>query len=330
MAKIRKLKSGAYQIRVYLGKDSNGKIIQKSISGMDKRRVLSEAAMYADAHRTASGTLSAAVSAYISRKEGTLSPSTIKAYRSMESCLKAKYEDVMRLPVQSIGKRDLQEIVDGLMAAGKTPKTVRNFIGLISGAMAKEGYRIPPVELPQQNRKDIDVITEEEFRAIMAAAKGTRLWVPLSLAFLGLRRSEICGAEVKDMDGDRLHVQTAIVEGPDNLLHKKGTKTAASDRWILLPHEVAEEIRANGYIFHGTPKSLSCAFDRFLRSNGFRHVRLHDCRHFFASYAHNIAHLSDAQIMALGGWSTPAVLDRVYRHAMQEEAAAAKVIEGLF
>ncbi|MDO4620394.1 MAG: hypothetical protein Q4B09_07220, partial [Lachnospiraceae bacterium] len=61
-----------------------------------------------------------------------------------------------------------------------------------------------------------------------------------------------------------------------------------------------------------TPAALSEVFPRFLRSNGFPVFRLHDCRHFFASYCHDVMGLSDAQIMKLGGWSTPHIMKRVY------------------
>lgn len=53
MANAKKLPSGSWRVRAYIGKDENGKPIYKSFTGTDKRKVEKEAAAYADEHRTA-------------------------------------------------------------------------------------------------------------------------------------------------------------------------------------------------------------------------------------------------------------------------------------
>ncbi len=72
------------------------------------------------------------------------------------------------------------------------------------------------------------------------------------------------------------------------------------------------------------PFALACMG---LRRSGVSDFRLHDCRHFFASYCHDVLHLSDAQIQKLGGWSTDYVMKRVYITSITDEK---KTVETAF
>jgi integrase len=48
--------------------------------------------------------------------------------------------------------------------------------------------------------------------------------------------------------------------------------------------------------------------------------RLHDCRHFFVSYCHDVLKLSDAEIIKLSGHETDSIMKRVYRHAVTDHS----------
>ena len=49
-----------------------------------------------------------------------------------------------------------------------------------------------------------------------------------------------------------------------------------------------------------------------------RAYTFHSLRHFFASYLH-AQHIPDAYVLRAGGWSTPHVMQKVYRHALDNE-----------
>ena len=47
------------------------------------------------------------------------------------------------------------------------------------------------------------------------------------------------------------------------------------------------------------------------------HYTFHSLRHFFASYLH-AQNIPDAYVLRAGGWSTPHVMQKVYRHALDD------------
>lgn len=148
-----------------------------------------------------------------------------------------------------------------------------------------------------------------------------------------MRRGEIVGASVSDLNGDVLHVHRCAVLGTDGETIKEYPKTYESDRYVLLPHDVAERIRAQGYIYNSSLNNLSKSFPRLLDRLGIPRFRFHDLRHAFVSIAH-AAGLPDAYIQARGGWSTPYTMNAVYKHTLtadkqREQERVNEVFAGL-
>lgn len=139
-----------------------------------------------------------------------------------------------------------------------------------------------------------------------------------------MRRGEIVGASIDDLDGNTLHVHRCVVVGANNKeVIKEYPKTYESDRYIVLPPEVADKIRAQGYIYNGTLHSITDAFPRLLDKLGIERFRFHDLRHAFVSIAH-AAGLPDAYIQARGGWSTPYTMNHVYKHTLDADKRRAQ------
>ena len=138
-------------------------------------------------------------------------------------------------------------------------------------------------------------------------------------AFGGLRRGEICALTMQDIDGDYISITKSMVKAPDRSWVVKSPKTPRSVRRVLLPHFVVERIHAQGYVTHLLPCNIS---DRFwktqLRLGIERPYCFHSLRHYSASYLHSIG-IPDAYIMERGGWSTPHVMQKVYRHALADK-----------
>ena len=75
------------------------------------------------------------------------------------------------------------------------------------------------------------------------------------------------------------------------------------------------------------PYALNQLTDRwseFLSRYRFPPYRFHDLRHFFASFAHARG-VSDADILAAGGWKTSNVMQTVYRQSMDKNRAAGEI-----
>lgn len=325
--KIRRLPSGNYNAVLYIGKDANGKQIRKSFTAPDRQTVRKMVAEYEAAAEEPEDapTLLSAVSDYIEAKKAVLSPYSIRGYKNIETVLK-------RLPAASVACdspiSDFQNIVNTLATMGKSPKTIRNYAGLISSSVKFAGYPAPDLTLPQKQKKEIFIPDEKLMKKVLAAAKGTDLEVPIALGMMGLRRGEVCAVTAEDLQKNTLHISRAAVQ-IGNDVTTKSPKTFESDRIIEIPANVAKQIRQKGYATDLKPSVLSDRFWIFLRDNGFPHFRFHDLRHFFASYCHNVLKLSDAQIQHLGGWKTDNVMKTVYIQSMNDKKAAEYAAKGI-
>lgn len=324
MAKVEKLPSGSYRIRVNIGKTPEGKYIRKSFTGSDKRQLMRIAAEYADQHRTAvqDSSFGKTLDAYITARTPVLSPSTIRAYTCMAKTLKRDYGTFCASLVGDIDKTDVQQIINSMVKAGKTPKTIRNYSTLINSVIKYAGYRPPLVRLPAAKKPQYHVPTEQEVKRLADCAKGTDLEIPIALATFGLRRGEICAVSGKDIDGTTLHIHKAETITPDGKYITRQPKTVSSDRYIEIPDALARKIKRKGKATDLTPSELSDNFRSFIRRNNFEHFRLHDLRHFFASYCHNVLGLSDKQIEKLGGWESDAVMRNRYMQSMNDRQSA--------
>ena len=327
--KVEKLPSGNYSVRVIIGHDDSGKPIRKRFTHHDKKHLLSVAHSYADKHRNVSRrmTVEQSIDAFLAAKTPVLSPSTVRAYTSLSKSLKANHASFCGLYVDNIRRSDMQKLVNAI-AADHSPKTVRNVCGFLSAAAMYQGERLPPVTLPQKQKPVIHIPDEDIAKKISEAAKGTRLEVPVALAFFALRRSEICALSPEDLTGDVLHIHKAAVYGADKAIHVKNPKTHTSDRYVRIPSALAAKIREQGYVTDFTPAGLSHAYTRMLAAAGLPHYRLHDLRHFFVSYCHNVLHLSDAQIQSITGHKTSVVMQN-YLHSMGDDAAGRIVVDSL-
>ena len=325
--RIERLKSGLYRTVVYLGKDPTGRRIQKSITDTNKQRLARRAAEMVEKYRGRTShvhrTFSDELEAYIYARQSVLSPSTIAGYRSIQRQL-VQQTWLTDKPLIDITDTDLRRLL--AVYADRSPRTLHNLFHLISATYSHNGLRMPPVRLPAIKPADHSILSANVMAEIVRAARGTRLEIPVALAIMGLRRSEICGLSITDLDKhDILHVHRGAVYGADRRLTvKDSVKNASSDRYIRIPHELAQSIRKQGYVTDMAPDTLTASFKAFLRRNSFPPMRLHDCRHFMASYLHSLG-IPDAEIMRIGGWRTDYVMKSVYRHALAEEETAQKV-----
>ena len=239
------------------------------------------------------------------------------------------YEGLARLHIKpAIGDIRLtklnREIVQAFLnkkARGKnalaqtTVRGIRTCLGqalgvaLLDGAITLNSAAL--AKLPKKRRPKIVPLSEAQTRALLAAAKGSRLETLLLVALrLGLRKGEILGLQWSDIDLDKqtLKVDRSIQRIKGQRLAPGPLKTEESYRPIPVPDKVAKALRAHqvaqaklrlatgaawvdqGIVFANTlggwlePRKVNQLFDRLILKAGLPpSTRFHDCRHTCAT-----------------------------------------------
>ena len=251
--KIEKLPSGSYRIRkMYKGKTytitfsdkpTQKEAIQAMALELDKVQIKYKSMTFQNAADT-----------YIESKRNVLSPSTIRGYSIImrqlpESFLEKNIHDITALDVQTEINR---------ISKDHSPKTVRNHHGFISAVL---GVFCPNLKLtttlPQKLKNEPYIPSDEDVRRILDYAKGTDYEIPLILACYGLRRSEICALTPEDIKEDMITINKALVQNENREWITKATKTTCSTRDVIIPIDIADKFRYQGYVYHGAPGKIS-------------------------------------------------------------------------
>ena len=325
--KITKNKRGMYTTVIYAGKDVSGKPHSKRFSSNSKEELRQAVRDYQSSHTivTESIAFSAALSRYISVREPHKSPTTIKSYKSIERTMKVRYESFCALSTDRIADRDVQRIVDDCRCRDLSDKTMRNWVGLINAVLVESGRRRTRPIMPARKVYDAIVPSEGEVRMILCLLHGHRLEAAVMLALYGLRRGEICALTSDDVTAENLvHVHRAAVMADGGAVTVSDVpKTQTSNRYVPVNPYLADRIRS----WKTNPYALNQLTDRwseFLSRYRFPPYRFPDLRHFFASFAHARG-VSDADILAAGGWKTSNVMQTVYRQSMNKNRAAGEI-----
>ena len=166
------------------------------------------------------------------------------------------------------------------------------------------------VTRPKFRRKEMQTLNDDQVRAFLSCAKGTRLdvlfWIAIST---GMRQGEILGLKWSDLDwvARKLHVQRQVQRLPGKGLVFSEPKSAAGRRVVVLSQMTIEKLRAhldlqqreqilagnkwidNDLIFPstiGTPldhRNLYREFKAILKRAGTPEIRFHDLRHTAAT-----------------------------------------------
>ena len=304
--KPRRLPSGAWNCRVMIDGQSY------SFTHADKKTVVRMASDFADEYRRKmdNPTLLERMREYVAENEERLSPSTVRSYNGMIRMIEERTPRIANKRLSAITEQDVSDIVRPL----RTLKTKRNYVNFIHACTGKSAGKLTGV-----SSKRVHVPTELEVKGLLQIFRNTELEVPIMLAaYGGLRRGEICALRMSDIDGDFVHVSRAVVRDQLGEWVTKDPKTASSVRSVLLPHFVIERIQVQGYITHLLPSQVSNRFWKKQRNLGIPPYCFHSLRHFHASYLHYL-NIPDAYIMQRGGWSTPSVMQSIYRHALADK-----------
>lgn len=286
-------------------------------------------------------------------------PATRREYRS---ALDRHVRPLLgRRPLLELSVRDVQRLIDGMLAGGHSGRHVAHVRGVLRAAlthsMRQELIHRNVAALaasPPVRRPEMQALSGAELRRLFAALEGERLR-PLVIvgATLGLRRGELIALRNADVDLDAAtlsvrrtgtHMKLSAdaergeyVEGPP--------KSARSQRTLSLPPalvtllrtqraSVAEERLRLGKAWQdedrvfpgesGGPVSahaISLALGRALTRASLPHIRVHDLRHSAASGL-LAAGGSLRDVQEMLGHSSYALTADVYAHILDDQRKA--------
>lgn len=331
MAKAKKLKSGSWRCLAYSHtervwdpkkKDWTEKRIYESFTAPTKKEAELMAAEFAVTKdvkkRPENMTLYEAIDKYIQIKEGVLSPTTVRTYKSAR---RTHFEDIGDLSIRDINSSAIQSWISDL-SKRLQPKTIKNTYGLLAATldMFNPDLHIK-VKLPQKKDSSFYTPSDSDIKTLLSQIEGTELEIAVLLAAFGtLRRGEICALTDQDIHGNCITVNHAFVRDENNEWILKEPKTVGSKRTIELPEFVIKKMSGiEGYIVKAHPDALSERFRRALKKSGLPKFRFHDLRHYSASILHAIG-VPDQYIMQRGGWVSDHVMKTVYRNVIDEES----------
>jgi integrase len=262
-------------------------------------------------------------------------PSVIRSYE--QSLRLYLLDDLGSAKLADIGRRDVQDVADRLLAKGLDPSTARNAVmplrAIYRRALARGEVSVNPttgLELPAvRGRRDRIASPEEAAKLIEALPEGDRaLWA--TALYAGLRRGELMGLTWEDID-----LAAGVIRVERSYDPTSGTtvapKSAAGTRKVpiasvLREHLIAHKLRSgrsDGLVFGRSADAPRRRAAKVWRAAGLDPIGLHESRHTFASLMIAAGVNAKALSTYMGHSSITITLDR-YGHLMpgNEEAAA--------
>lgn len=325
--KAKKTESGKYRVLVYLGKDKDGKQINKCITASTKKEAELLAAKAKMSYITDDGILSTMIESYIEEKKAVLSPNTLRSYKTMLSVRLCPYS-ISKVKLSRLTTPIVQRWISEL-SVKYDPKTVRNTYGLFTAAVNYYGDKDFKVKLPQLIAKDNYTPSEDDVKVLLSLVKHPELKKGILLgAYAGLRMEEVCALTADDITGNILTINKAVVMDPEKGEVVRQTKNNSSVRSVVIADWIVDEMPKSGKLVNVSMAALSSAFRRLMRKSGLPHFSFHDLRHHSAS-----------QMVALGidlqtvrerhGWSSIRTAEKHYINSIKcvKDAQTEKLME---
>ena len=262
-------------------------------------------------------TVRAAAEKYISLKDNSLSPSTIRGYKGY---IRSLPEDFSEMLLDTVTEEQLQLLVKRYQAEHSV-KYTKNVIMFLKSVfkMFRKNFAFN-VTFATEIKEEAYIPSNAELKMIIDKARNTPYEIPIILgAVCGMRRGEILALTPEDLDEDNVaHITKAVVFDNDgNRIVKNCPKTKGSIRAIGVPEGIANKIRKQGYAYSGGSNCINNWLLRTEAELGIKKFTFHKLRHYFCTSLHE-AGVPDADIMKLGGWSDPSVMTRIYRHGRND------------
>jgi integrase len=339
--------AGVWEVRVFVGNDDSGrpKQVSRTVRGTKRDAQRAAAELTVAPPAAADGrTVADALEAWIETHTPTWAASTVRDQTSRASLVKA--DKIARMQLARLTVADVDRWHARLRAAGVGESSLRNQHLVLRASLsqaARWGWVTTSVAalatLGRRTTKPRAAMTAADVRAVIEA--GERIDPATGLAFrlaaiTGARRSELCALVYRDLDGDRLTIDSSIaIERSGSVSDRQvpalldaATKTG-NQRVVRLDERTVQAIEAlrrerEGYgpwmLQPGerplNPERLTGWWRLARRDAGIdARWRLHDLRHWSATEAIGRGH--DIRTVAGRlGHANPAMTLRTYAHAL--------------
>ena len=329
MAKAKKLPSGNWRVKAYIGVGEDGKKKYKSFTAPTKKEaeyMASEYLMDSKYKSTADKILfKDAMLNMIELKKPVISPSTYRQY--MQYYNHSYFDSIKNTPVTALTDKQVQKMINSWVDEELSPKTIQNLHSIFLSTIKTVDKRIVfDTKLPQKYKSDIYIPTDEEVSQLVKASINTPLELPILLAaFMGLRRSEIIALKWNDIDfqNKKMTIDEATVLNIDNEPTTKKPKSVSGQRTIDIPASVLDALNRhrtddNIQVVPLTGAAIYKRFKRLQKQLGMNDFRFHDLRHYNASVMLALG-IPDKYAMERIGHASNAILRNVYQHTMKKK-----------
>lgn len=282
--------------------------------------------------------------------------STLYAYRNMARC--HVIPSLGGIPLAELSPLQVQSYLYEKMDRGLSPNTVVKHYVMLTTALGMavrlemlERSPMDRVTPPKKRETRFSFYTPEQLQQLFAAVQGTMMELPVKLAaYLGLRRSEICGLrwEHVDLEAGLLSIREVRTEvGGSVVLKSPKTRTSTRRLGIAGLQDLQNVLRRaweqrrtdepQEWVVlrqDGTPPKpdqLTRDLLTVVRRHGLPTISLHGLRHSFASVA-NSQGVPMFDISRTLGHSSMSVTSNIYTHLFDDTeahalAAVARAIE---
>ena len=275
-------------------------IMHEMITEMDKNK----------AARPTSLTLGAWIDEWLSLYLPNIEETTRVGYKTKIRCyIKPALGDVK---LKSLRAEHIQRLVNDMIAAELSPKSIRDTFNNINAAMKKAVLlRMVPynpcegVVLPKLKRYKAQVYDVKMIHTLLETAKDTDMYLPILLCVtVGLRRGELIALRWENIDFEKniLSVRSNMVNGEKGYVIK-APKSEAGTRDIQIGGELVTELskarcqylmdkmalggrfKDNDLVVRQkdgspiTPDAMTRKWRRFIKMYDLPDIRLHDLRH---------------------------------------------------
>lgn len=208
-------------------------------------------------------------------------------------------------------------------------------------------------DFKREKKYEYKIYSEEEIKKLKHILHDEKIRIAVYLGLLGLRRGEVSGLKWKDVDfkNRKLKIRRSRVRSKGKT-HEDSVKTASSNREIAIPKSFILELKRekerhkklkrivpdfndNNWICiynNGKPLRLDYITKRWkkvIEKSSLKHIRFHDLRHSYASYA--IANNIPMKVVAENlGHASIDITVNTYAHVLDEDKyRSAEVVEDM-
>lgn len=321
--KPRRLKSGAWNIELR----AEGASITEPTPELCQAKARAIRAGFIQQKRAAPGiTFSQAIDKFIADQYNTLSPSTIRGYRSIQ---KNRLPRVMSAPM---GAAINWQAEFDKMVGDYAPKTIRNTWGLITAILRYFHQPIPSIKISRKKSASRPFLEPSEILVFLDAIKGDSCEVAFLLGLHSLRLSEIQALRKDthiDLEKKLIHVSGATV--PDEhhqLVTRSENKTEESERTVPIMIPRLYELLAalpdgSDPVVSASRSTIYKHIKKIAADNGLPPISEHCLRHSFVSLSYHLR-LSETEVMEMGGWSDSHTVHKIYLHLAKKDRMKAE------